>query len=160
MPTAEELKQLFDEFDADKSGYINVSELESALEKGGKTITHEAIEKMVDDMAKDKDGKVSFSEFETVFSLSPDELPSSLGPLVSMSSFLLRKVAYAPVAVVGAVAGAVMYPFQEKEFKDMNSNDIKNAIKRAKKEAARRRLAKLKNVTMAANAFSAAPLST
>ena len=152
-----QLRQIFDEIDTDGSGHISKDELATALEKGGKDASPEAIEKILAEVDLNKDGEISFSEFETVFNRAPDELPTALSSLVSMGSFMLNKVVKSPArgvlnaasATAGAVAGAVTYPFREKTFAEMHSSDIKNAILKAKKEAARRRLAKLKNAQQA-----------
>lgn len=54
---------IFDEFDADKSGSIDKSELQMALAAAGVSATNEQIEKLVTLIDTDGDGKISKSEF-------------------------------------------------------------------------------------------------
>ena len=147
-PTDEELKALFDAFDTSGDGFISHDELAAALQKGGKEVSPEDVAKMLEQVDTNQDGKVSLDEFVQVFKLAPDQLGSGLSQLRDAGMGLLKGV-FSPVRAVGRgvsnIASAAVDAItpRPKEFKDMTSTDIKNAIKAAKKEAARRRWAKL-----------------
>jgi Ca2+-binding EF-hand superfamily protein len=57
------LKQIFDKFDKDGSGEIDVSEAGNLLEELGQDNSPEAVQKFVTWLDEDRSGKVEFQEF-------------------------------------------------------------------------------------------------
>jgi Ca2+-binding EF-hand superfamily protein len=58
-----EIKEAFDLFDVDKSGFIDKSELKSALNNLGIDNRNHTLNAMMKDLDKDNSGQVSFNEF-------------------------------------------------------------------------------------------------
>ena len=57
------LKQAFEMFDKDKSGYIDIEEVKSTLGVG-KNFSEDIWKFIIDEIDQNKDGKISFDEFE------------------------------------------------------------------------------------------------
>lgn len=152
QPDLQKLKELFAKFDADGSGYITTDELGDVLNNAGKPATEDELKKMLTELDTDSDGSISFAEFVELFSKASAS-SSTLAPLYSVGTSMLSAMLLAPVNAVysvgGTVAAVAAYPFKEKEFKDMDSSDIRRAIQKAKQEAARRRIAKAKAAVIA-----------
>ena len=96
-----QLKAIFDAFDADGSGKISLSELQSALEKGGKKVTTEECVDILLKVDQDADEEINFEEFEAVFQMAPDSLPVGLKELVDVSGFFMGSLGLAVGASVG-----------------------------------------------------------
>ncbi|KAE8662266.1 putative calcium-binding protein CML26 [Hibiscus syriacus] len=71
-PTNEELKRVFDQFDANKDGYISVTELRDVLIAMGSNYSEDELRRVMDDIDNDKDGYINFSEFSTFWTSSSD----------------------------------------------------------------------------------------
>ena len=63
----DDVKDAFNEYDADNNGQIDCAELGAALKKAGKEFTPEQVEAALKKHDKDKDGKLSWSEFQAIF---------------------------------------------------------------------------------------------
>ena len=61
-PTEAQVRQLFDHFDKDKSGYITIEEAKTGSEQLGMSFTEADIKDFLSGDS-DKDGKISFKEF-------------------------------------------------------------------------------------------------
>ena len=59
----DELKKVFDQFDANHDGKISVSELGSVLKSMGSSYTQEELQRVMDDVDSDKDGFINMEEF-------------------------------------------------------------------------------------------------
>merc|ERR1719478_1703026 len=57
------LKQEFDTYDEDRSGYIDVKELRELLEKLGEELTEEELEQAFKELDADGSGEIEFFEF-------------------------------------------------------------------------------------------------
>lgn len=57
------LKEVFDHFDADKSGSIDADELINVFESMGQAVTREEMEKMIASVDDDGSGQIEFEEF-------------------------------------------------------------------------------------------------
>merc|ERR1719337_19507 len=57
------LKQEFDTYDEDRSGYIDVKELRELLEKLGEELTEEELEQAFKELDTDNSGEIEFFEF-------------------------------------------------------------------------------------------------
>merc|ERR1712216_446133 len=57
------LKQEFDTYDEDRSGYIDVKELRELLEKLGEELTEEELEQAFKELDTDGSGEIEFFEF-------------------------------------------------------------------------------------------------
>jgi calmodulin len=62
--TYDELKQAFEFFDRDGSGYITKEELRLALNRLGKLCTEKELNAMISVNDDDGNGKISFDEFQ------------------------------------------------------------------------------------------------
>ena len=58
-----QLKSLFDEFDRDRSGYLDPNELKQLLINSGEYPNEERINQLIKSVDKNNDGKLSFHEF-------------------------------------------------------------------------------------------------
>ena len=67
MLNIDDVKQAFNEYDADNNGQIDCAELGAALKKAGKEFTPEQVEAALAKHDKDKDGKLSWREFQAIF---------------------------------------------------------------------------------------------
>lgn len=63
-PSEDEIKQVFDQFDADGSGYIDSSEIAKVCEALGVEASSSDIEAIIAEADSSGDGKVSFEEFK------------------------------------------------------------------------------------------------
>jgi len=63
----QELKQVFEEHDADKSGSLDRRELKAILDSFGEAFTENEINDIIKDVDPSGDGKVSFEEFVAAF---------------------------------------------------------------------------------------------
>jgi len=77
-----EIEVLFNQFDTDGSGLIDADELQAALSKDGRELSKAEVLEILDTVDTNSDGSVSYDEFERIFTLSPDELPVGVQPLV------------------------------------------------------------------------------
>ncbi|KAM9511087.1 uncharacterized protein ACWYII_045710 isoform 2-T2 [Salvelinus alpinus] len=62
----QEIREAFELFDTDASGYIDVKELKVAMRALGFEPKKEEIKRMITEVDKDETGKISFSDFLTV----------------------------------------------------------------------------------------------
>lgn len=62
-PTKEQVRAVFDELDADKSGSLTADDLKKVAEKFGKEPQQEEIDEMIALCDASGDGKVTFEEF-------------------------------------------------------------------------------------------------
>ena len=68
----EEIRRIFDRFDADRSGYIDESELKSLMEETyrilgvNKTFSHDEVQSYLNQVDTNRDGKISPQEYETI----------------------------------------------------------------------------------------------
>jgi len=86
MTTAEQkLKEVFDSFDADKSGGISVDELGEAVMKMGIVLDKKKLDKMVAEFDADKSNNIEFSEFTQIM-LMAKEKASEFGDLITRSA--------------------------------------------------------------------------
>jgi Ca2+-binding EF-hand superfamily protein len=69
----DDLKPLFDKFDDDGSGAIDVAEMTSMIESLGLVVPPEKIKKMVDEADDDKSGQIEFGEFFDVVKKESEE---------------------------------------------------------------------------------------
>ena len=58
-----QLKSLFDEFDRDRSGYLEPNELKQLLINSGEYPNEERINQLIKSVDINKDGKINFNEF-------------------------------------------------------------------------------------------------
>ena len=63
----EELRQAFDQFDQDRSGYIQANELETILRLMGRPYSREQINRLIESLDQSGDGKIGFEEFGKLF---------------------------------------------------------------------------------------------
>ena len=103
MPTTQsQLRDVFDRFDTDKSGFIDLDELDQDIDvgislrtlhaapaTGGKRVTREETVKILADVDTNHDAKITFDEFESVFARASDALPPGLAQLVDVSKGLV-----------------------------------------------------------------------
>ncbi|XP_075262918.1 neo-calmodulin-like [Convolutriloba macropyga] len=59
----EELQEVFNDFDADASGSVNVSELKSMLQALGQNVSQRELKELMDEVDADGSGEISFDEF-------------------------------------------------------------------------------------------------
>ncbi|KAL1519075.1 hypothetical protein AB1Y20_003342 [Prymnesium parvum] len=64
--TAQQMRELFNSFDTDKSGKIDLNELEQAMSRLGIDTTKEKLAAMMDEADEDKNHTISFDEFVKV----------------------------------------------------------------------------------------------
>ena len=62
-PTKDEIKECFDTFDADGSGFIDKKEIVKVCEQLGVDATGAEVEELMKQADSDGDGKISFDEF-------------------------------------------------------------------------------------------------
>jgi Ca2+-binding EF-hand superfamily protein len=65
-PTKDDMTRVFDLFDADKKGYINISDLRRIANDLGESLSEEELKDMLDRADTDGDGRVSKKDFETI----------------------------------------------------------------------------------------------
>lgn len=70
MANPDELKRVFDQFDANKDGQISVTELRDVLKAMGSDYSEEELKRVMEDIDSDQDGYINFSEFSTFWSAS------------------------------------------------------------------------------------------
>lgn len=63
----QELRQAFNQFDSDRSGYIQSNELENILRKMGRRYNSEQIDELIKSLDSSGDGKIGFDEFSKLF---------------------------------------------------------------------------------------------
>ena len=91
-----------------------------------------------------------FGDDTTVGSVSSEHTLSFASGTASVATSVHGMTTFSPISPAPPPQPQGRYDFAEKkEFKEMNSTDIKSAIVRAKKEAARRRIDKLLNANKA-----------
>ncbi len=64
----QELKEVFNIFDKDKTGLLNPNELEEAMKILGENVTQNELRKIIQTIDKNQDGLISFDEFKQFFS--------------------------------------------------------------------------------------------
>jgi Ca2+-binding EF-hand superfamily protein len=62
-PSEDEIRVVFDQFDADGSGFIDAAEIRAICEQLGVTPPYEDVYNIVAEADDNNDGKVSFDEF-------------------------------------------------------------------------------------------------
>lgn len=62
----EDLRDAFNMFDADRSGYIDREEVRALMKKLAQTLTEEEIDAIMEEVDTDGDGEISFDEFRTL----------------------------------------------------------------------------------------------
>jgi len=77
-PSESDLKSIFDSYDKDCSGSIDINELQAALKQGGKSVSRDECKTMMLQIDTNSNDKLSFEEFSATFTLAPDAIPSVL----------------------------------------------------------------------------------
>ncbi|TYG91951.1 hypothetical protein ES288_A12G304300v1 [Gossypium darwinii] len=72
MENTDELKRVFNQFDANKDGQISITELRDVLKAMGSNYSEEEFKRVMEDIDSDLDGYINFSEFSTFWSTSSD----------------------------------------------------------------------------------------
>ncbi|KAA3459731.1 putative calcium-binding protein CML27 [Gossypium australe] len=72
MENTDELKRVFDQFDANKDGQISITELRDVLKAMGSNYSEEELKRVMEDIDSDQDGYINFSEFSAFWSSSSD----------------------------------------------------------------------------------------
>ena len=124
-----QLRNVFDRFDTDKSGFIDLDELDQDIDvgislrtlhaapaTGGKRVTREETVKILADVDTNHDAKITFDEFESVFARASDALPPGLAQLVDVSKGLVDGLG-------GLVDGLAGFVVQGVKQMPMFSND-------------------------------------
>jgi Ca2+-binding EF-hand superfamily protein len=62
----EDLRDAFNMFDADRSGYIDRDEVRLLMKKLAQTLTEEEIDAIMEEVDTDGDGEISFEEFRAM----------------------------------------------------------------------------------------------
>jgi Ca2+-binding EF-hand superfamily protein len=62
----EDLRDAFNMFDADRSGYIDREEVRILMKKLAQTLTEDEISAIMDEVDLDGDGEISFDEFRAM----------------------------------------------------------------------------------------------
>ena len=131
MPTQEQLRDLFTQFDTSGDGFIDMDELFQALSKGGKKVNAEEVEKILAQADRDADSKIDFAEFEAVFSMAPDAMPPVLKPLYEVGSSLLGGVLALGAATISlatttadSIVGAVTPRFIAERAEKMQQSGL------------------------------------
>jgi Ca2+-binding EF-hand superfamily protein len=62
----EDLRDAFNMFDADRSGYIDREEVRALMKKLAQTLTDEEIDAIMEEVDTDGDGEISFEEFRAM----------------------------------------------------------------------------------------------
>ncbi|MQI72084.1 EF-hand domain-containing protein, partial [Escherichia coli] len=68
----EHLHKAFQYFDQNKSGYIEIEELRSALSDEDDTNSEEVVNAIMHDVNTDKDGRISYEEFASMMTAGTD----------------------------------------------------------------------------------------
>ena len=93
-PSESDLKAIFASFDSDNSGFIDVHELQAALEQRGKSVSLDECKAIMRQVDANSDDKLSFEEFSSVLTsaLASDSIHSGLDRLVGLvRTGVLRK---------------------------------------------------------------------
>ena len=80
-------KELFDKIDTDKSGYIDVSELDFGLKASGLSMTSYELKSMMDFADDNHDGKISKEEFVNIVDKSHLRMVDKVRFLVPFPSY-------------------------------------------------------------------------
>jgi len=80
--TAEQITALFVECDTSGDGYIDLSELQAALNKAGQPVTSTRAKEILQQVDANNDGQISLDEFRSVFELAPGAMPKEFEELV------------------------------------------------------------------------------
>ena len=113
----EQLFQVFQEFDADKSGSIDCEELGKALEKMGKPMTDDQIENLMIQIDSEGTGAINFVDFASIFGIKATDVDYTASARADMLSQLAE-----------ARATFKTFDFDQSNTIDMNELD---AIMRA-----------------------------
>lgn len=62
----EDLRDAFNMFDSDRSGYIDRNEVRSLMKKLAQTLSDEEVDLIMEECDTDGDGEISFEEFKTM----------------------------------------------------------------------------------------------
>jgi len=62
----EDLRDAFNMFDADRSGYIDRDEVRALMKKLAQTLTEDEIDAIMEEVDTDGDGEISFDEFKAM----------------------------------------------------------------------------------------------
>lgn len=63
LQDSEELRKVFERFDANGDGKISISELDSVLKSLGSSVPYEELRSVMEDLDSDKDGYINIDEF-------------------------------------------------------------------------------------------------
>ena len=63
-PTEAEIKEVFDQFDADKSGAIDSNEIQKVCEALGVEVSKAEVEALISEADSNGDGKIQYDEFK------------------------------------------------------------------------------------------------
>ena len=74
MPTTAQLREIFTSYDIDASGFLDVSELQAALFKAGRSASRDKCAALLFELDANHDRLISFDEFAAVFERVPDRL--------------------------------------------------------------------------------------
>ena len=109
---AQQLLRTFEEFDADGSGYIDVSELQVALTKAGKSVTEQECESILRQVDTNGDGQISFEEFSELFKRRTNVVPFNAAGFYSACQKVLTNVLSSTpfVAAPASQADAITAP--------------------------------------------------
>ena len=94
-----DLRNVFNLFDADGSGTINIDELSTALQTLGQKVTQEELQELMKEMDTDESGTVEFEEFAVVmgprmFDNNDDNVEQAMIEVSVFPRYLLRCLAF------------------------------------------------------------------
>ena len=109
-------KKLFDEFDPDKSGYIDAEELHKMMQKINQgAISLDELQEIITEFDKDGDGRIDFEEFVAIFVSFHDEDDSLTSHCPTPTSNLTNEVMEAPVYASSQPSSSSYYEDSEND---------------------------------------------
>ena len=85
MTSVQEIKDIFNELDVDKSGYLEINELEELCKRAGMNIDAENLKKYFEELDVDNDKKVCLVEFLAYYKFNKS---SRLGEYIKKMTLL------------------------------------------------------------------------